>query len=142
MNTSVNKVKKSHKGLQALIALIVGLAIAIGVAFARGFSFQLPIKQMMQCLSDGFFVAGLLELGMGALIWVSTTGFFDMISYGFKSMLVLFTSLKNPKEHQNFYDYKTERDEHRGKTNFVLLIVGGALIVLSLVCLWLYYQMK
>ena len=91
-------------------------------------------------LSDGLFVAGVLLTGFGMMVWISTTGFFDMFSYAGHSLLVLFSSLRNPKEHESFYDYKMKKEEKRGQAKPYILIVGVGFILAALVCLFLYYN--
>ena len=119
-------------------ALGAGALISIAAAFARGFAAGQPGYLAARYFSDGFFVAGLILSGLGGLIWISSTGFFDMLSYGFHSLLVLFSGLKKPETHESFYDYKTRRDERRGKPQFFILIVGLGFLALSLTCLALY----
>ena len=93
--------------------------------------------------SDGCFVSAVLFAGMGCLFWVSTTGFFDIFSYGFKSLLVLFSPLKRIKEHPHYYEYKCEKDAKReGKPlTHTTLFVGIGMVALSLICLALYYNL-
>lgn len=117
------------------------LLIALPVSGLRGFEWGNAAALNCRYLSDGFFVAGLLMTGLGALIWISTTGFFDIMSYGVRSLTVLFSSLKNPRDHKSYYDYKVERDAKRGKPRFSLLLVGLASVALSALFLALYYNL-
>ena len=121
------------------ILVVVSAAIAVLIAVSRGLSLELPLQLNARYLSDGLFVVGFLLAGMGALIWISTTGFFDIMTYAVKSFLVLFTPIKKPKEHPNFFDYKEQRAERRGKPRFWMLAVGVAFLVLSVICLGVYY---
>ena len=123
--------------LTALV--VVSAAIAGLIAVSRGLSLDQPLRLNARYLSDGLFVVGFLLTGMGALIWISTTGFFDIMTYAVKSFLVLFTPIKKPKEHPNFFDYKEQRAERRGKPRFWMLAVGVAFLVLSVICLGVYY---
>lgn len=92
-------------------------------------------------LSDGFFVAGLMMAGVGALVLVASTGFFDMFSYAFHSLLVLFTPLRNPKNHETFYEYKMARDHKRAASMTAIFAVGVVYLLVSLLCLFLYYTL-
>lgn len=121
------------------ILVVVSAAIAVLIAVSRGLSLELPLQLNARYLSDGLFVVGFLLTGMGALIWISTTGFFDIMSYAVKSFLVLFTPLKKPKEHPSFFDYKETREGKRGKPRFSMLGVGVIYLVLSVICLGIYY---
>lgn len=120
------------------IAIIAALLIAVPVAFLRGFSPDLPFSINARYLSDGFFVAGLLLTGVGSLIWVFSTDFFDIFAYGFKSLLVLCTAIVKPTDHQTFYEYKLSRDKKRKKASYFILIVGLVFLTLALICLLIY----
>lgn len=124
-------------GITGLIALMT----AYGVAEARGFAWQQAANLQARYLSDGFFAAGLILTGLGALVWISTTGFFDIFGYGFKSLLVLFSALRRPEEHQHYYDYKQEKDAKRGKPLYFLLLVGLIFVAISVIFLALYYNL-
>ena len=95
---------------------------------------DLPAAWQWRCWSDALFIPAVLWLGMGGMMWVATTDFFDIFRYGFSSLLVLFTPFKNPKDHKKYYDYKLEREEKRkGKTVPVtMLVIGVVLVVASL----------
>lgn len=122
------------------VACLAGLALGGLIAWGRGLSPSLPLNENARLLSDGFFVMGFAMAAMGALVLISTaTDFFDIFTYGFKSLIVLFTALVKPREHISFYDYKAARREKRGQKSWFLLCAGLTLIALSLVCLCVYY---
>ena len=123
------------------VAAAVALAIAAAVSVHQGLRAGLSAALACRYLSDGFFVSGMLLTGFGGLIWISTTGFFDIFSYGFKSLLVLFSPLKKPHEHEKFYEYKMTKDAKRGKPQFSVLFVGLGCVALSLLCLMMYYNL-
>lgn len=133
--------ESNKKWLKYVITAVIGVGLAAAVSVWQGFAPGQAPALAARHLSDGFFVAGLLLAGLGALVWVSSTGFFDMLSYGVHSLLVLFSVLRRPEEHMSFYEYKLEKDQKRGKPMVHLLIVGLFLIALSVLCLVLYYQL-
>lgn len=133
---------KTKKWLARAPVMVVSLAVSGLIAAYRGFRFGLPAYLNARYLSDGLFVGGFLLACFGALILVSTsTDFFDIFRYGFKSLLVLFTALKNPKDHPNYHEYKQQRAESRKKGNAFLLFAGLCLIGASVLCLLLYYSL-
>ncbi len=134
------KSRNAQRWLQYGVSALVGLALSLTVAVSRGLSSSVNLAWNARYLSDGFFVAGLLMTGVGALVLVASTDFFDIFTYGFKSLLVLFTPLKKPREHMNFFDYKQERAGRRGGKQFFLLFTGLAFLLLALACLWVYYN--
>lgn len=96
---------------------------------------DLPRAWQVRCLSDAMFIPAVLWLGVGGMMWIASTGFFDIFSYAFKSLLVLFSPLKNPKDHEHFYEYKLAKEEKRKlkAVPFTVLIVGAVLLVAALV---------
>ena len=133
--------KKTLIGLA--VQLVIALVIAIPVALGQGFSLQGEAALNCRWLSDGFFVSAVIFIGMGGLFWVSTTGFFDIFSYGFKSLFVLFSPLKKAREFPHYYEYKCEKDAKReGKPiSHTVLVAGLICLAVSLVCLALYYKL-
>ena len=125
------------------VQLAVALMIAIPVAVGQGFAFGGDAALNCRWLSDGFFVSAVIFIGMGGLFWISATGFFDIFSYGFKSLFVLFSPLKKAREFPHYYEYKCEKDAKReGKpVTYSVLLTGVVLLVISLVCLALYYKL-
>ena len=129
--------------ISVLVQLGIALAIALFTAVKQGFALAGEAYLNFRYFSDGCFVSAVLFAGMGCLFWVSTTGFFDIFSYGFKSLLVLFSPLKRIKEHPHYYEYKCEKDAKReGKPlTHTTLFVGIGMVALSLICLALYYNL-
>lgn len=126
--------------IRRIVWALASAAAAIMIAVYRGFSLDQTLTFNASCLSDGFFVIGLILTGIGGLTWVSTTGFFDIMSYAVKSCLVLFSPLKKPKEHPSFFDYKEAQSAKRGKPRFAMLILGVVFMAVSLACLGIYYS--
>lgn len=122
------------------IPALIGAAITLTVAMGQGLG-GVGSAWSLRALSDGCFVTTVLMGGMGALVWVSTTGFFDIFTYAGKSLLVLFSPMKQPEKLKKFYEYKADKDEKRKKADFTLLIVGAAYLLLSFAFLGGYYAM-
>lgn len=127
--------------IQYTAAVFAGLVIAFPVALLRGLSLGQAAYLNARYCSDGFFVAAMLITGVGILVWISTTGFFDILSYAAHNMQVLLSALWRPKEHKTYYDYKAMRDEKRGKPLYFLVIVGVGYLILAAICLGLYYNL-
>ncbi|MCF0135917.1 MAG: DUF3899 domain-containing protein [Lachnospiraceae bacterium] len=122
-----------------LILIPSGLALTALVSWMRGFSFQGDIIQNSFALSDGFFVTGVMFAGVGSLVWVSTTGFFDLLSYGFAN-LAAFTVFRREKNAIPFYEYKEEKRAKRKKARFEILLIGIGFILVAGVFLTLYFK--
>ena len=118
------------------IALAAGIALSLLIAFLRGLGGGKTTSENAGILSDGFFVTGVLMAGVGALLAISAkTDFFDMLSYGVKSLVVMFTPFRKPENHPRFYEYKMQRKENRKESKMFLLFAGLALIAAAAVCL-------
>lgn len=123
----------------AIGAIIVVLVLnAEGLFFASGY----PADTVVMMFCDAFFTAGILLGSFGALLWVSTTGFFDAIGYTAKIVGHMFLPFIGKGEHQNFYDYKMAKAEKRGKVEFFLLIVGGSYFAVSMVLLVVWFVIQ
>ena len=88
-------------------------------------------------MCDALFVPGALLTCVGLLTFTAREGVLDIISYGFRNLLVLFAPGKH--KHQHYYDYKMAKEANRGKGTHAPLLVGLAFILLAGVCLIFYY---
>lgn len=135
-------VKKKSFWLNLIIQLVIALGIAalLYSAFVDDLNTAryehrryaaVPEAWPLYCASNALFVPGVMWLGVSGLMWIASTGFFDIFSYAFKSLLVLFSTLKKPGEFEHFYEYKLAREEKRaGKVvPYAMLIVGVVLVL-------------
>ena len=126
-----------------VLAALEALA-AVMIARYQGLDAAQTLSVNARFLSDGCFVVGLMMTGVGLLTWVSTTGFFDMLSYGViygvRAVVGLFGGSRKPND-QTFYDYKMAKEEKRGAAQYAILVSGIAWIVLSVVFLMGYYRL-
>ncbi|MBR3504910.1 MAG: DUF3899 domain-containing protein [Clostridia bacterium] len=124
--------------------ILAALALAFALAYSRGLSGEISFGGNCRYLSDGFFAVGMVILSIGGLMWVATTGFFDMMTYSVRfglHALLGFFAPERRKPRQDFYDYKVERETARKKGRaWPLLAIGGAMVALAAVFLVLYYR--
>jgi hypothetical protein len=135
-----NKKTLRSAGIQLAAALVIAVLIAV----SEGFSFSGDAFANFGYLCDGFFICGVMFTGVGALLWVSTTGFFDLFGYAVKSILSMFASRKEIDAFPGFYEYKCEQDAKRAEhpMTHTVLIVGLILLALSFAALALYYGLQ
>lgn len=67
-----------------LIDTVIGAAIAVIVWLAEGLFSAETVQDVFRILSDGFFVAGFLFLGLGGLTWAKNGGALDGLGYTMK----------------------------------------------------------
>ncbi|MPN45766.1 hypothetical protein SDC9_193337 [bioreactor metagenome] len=122
------------------IPFLIGMAISLLVARHQGFALVQPAYLQARYLSDGFFVAGILLSGLGGLLVISNTGFFDMFSYAMYCLMIRFAQVKRKGDHVSFYAYKVSKDARRGKSKSFLLLTGLGFCLLSAGC-WALYSL-
>lgn len=128
--------EKGRKGTPFLIAAAAGIVLSVAIALLRGMGGGKTAAENAGILSDGFFITGVLMAGVGALLAISAkTDFFDMLSYGVKSLVVMFTPFRNPAKHPRFYEYKLQRQQNRKPAKMFLLFAGLLMIAAAAVCL-------
>ncbi len=90
-------------------------------------------------LADAFTVPGVILMMVSILIWLSSDGQFDGLSYAFRyagKMLLPFLQKKN--EHETYYDYKRSREGKRLHGFSFLFFVGLAFVLIAIVFVWLH----
>lgn len=130
--------KKKRKPL--LIQLGIALGIAAMVACSQGLSLKSSAQVNFGALCDGCFISAVLFVGLGSLMWIASTGFFDLFSYGVKSLMNFLTPTKKLKDFPDYYEYKCEKDEKReGRAaTYSVLLAGLMVFALSVLFLLLY----
>jgi hypothetical protein len=126
------KKKKIIKWIIAVL-VVVGGAMALFVWRLNNYPSDMESMPVLHALIDGFFIIGMLCTGFGLIMWISTTGVLDIISYGFKSILYLFTPLTKDRDEGGFYEYKLEKQAKRKEVPFEYLWLGVGALVLSII---------
>ena len=116
------------------VATGVALALCLLTLWLHGFTLDGELVDKYRILADAFTIPGILMLMVGCLVWISTTGFFDILSYAFinlKERLVPFVGAKS--EHETYYDYKVRKGKSRASGYAYMFVVGAAFMVIALV---------
>ena len=124
--------------LKYVITIGVGLVLAALIIFPGVFK-QESTSDVYKLLVNGFFVPGVLILGLGLLVVASNGGTFDMLVYGTKKFFDMFRKPHHRKITDTFYDYRRAKQEHPGAFGF-LVLTGLGFIIVSLILLIFYYQ--
>ena len=131
----------SHTKLKTyLIGSLVALVLTFLVALSHGAFSADSISLAFAQLSNACLVTAVMYLGFGALMWIATTGLFDIFGYGFKSLKYLFTPLKKDPEEGGYYEYVLQKQEKRETkaVPYFMLVIGAVVLVLSFVFLALW----
>jgi hypothetical protein len=119
----------------SLATLVVGLVLVLGQLLLSHTFTQTDKMQVLVDLSDSFFISGFIIFGIGGLLQIAQTGFFDILAYGIKSIGVLFLKITYKKgDHEKYYEYVERKRELRknnpNKSVGIYLILVGALLIL------------
>lgn len=117
----------------------IAAALSVAVAFANGLSFSDESSLIWHHLCDGFFIIAVMYVGVGSLMWISTTGFFDIFGYAVKFIAYRF-SPSHRDEKFTYFDYKCEQNDKRDAKpmTHTVLIAGLFVMACAVVCLMLY----
>lgn len=129
------------KKAKVWIQLAVGLLIALFIMWYQGAFIATKASDIVMAVGDGFTVAAVLYLGMGALMWISTTGFFDIFGFAFKRAARVFIPNFFVDAEGNFYEYKMGKVEKRkGFSQHSALIIGAIFLAISIVLTVVWYM--
>ena len=125
------------KLLSYIFTSLFGLIVAVLILVGLGTFAQTDKHIIFGNLSDAFFVPGVVIFGLGALVFASNGGAFDMLRYAVIKLFDLFKRDLTKVKFRTFYDYREAQKEKNRSFTF-MLIVGAAFLVLAAVFLILY----
>ena len=118
--------------------LLMALATIVYLVSVE-FSFSKDLETVYLNLADSFTIPAVFVLAFGALIWISTTGFFDSLAYivniGIRSLI----PMGRKDKFEKFYDYKVRKDGKRITGYGFVLISGFAYLLVGIVFTILFY---
>lgn len=125
-----------------IIQIVIGLALAAAVMFARGVAEAENTAEVLLAVGDGFTVTALLFLSFGGLFWVATTGIFDIFGYALRKGAHALIPGMIHDSLGGFYDYKMNKAENRKKkmTELSTLIVGCGFLAVSVALTIAWYM--
>lgn len=129
------------KGKKYIIQSLIALAFAVTLMWCCGVLETETVADRVKAVCDGFSVAALLYISMGAILWVSTTGFFDIFSYAFKKGAHAIIPVTFQDMPRGYYEYKMEKNANRKeRTHWFTLVLGGIMLVISLILTAVWYH--
>lgn len=116
-----------HK--KKLIAILTGILLAFLIMCARGLFQDMQAADRILIICDGFTIVAFLYLGIGGLLWVSDTGFFDIFAYAIqKGAHALIPGRVNDRL-SGYYEYKTQKQEKRKQHDDKNALFAGLLFL-------------
>lgn len=134
--------KKTAKLLQLLTSLVIGAGLAFAIMYWRGIFEATELYDIFAAMSDGFFVTGIIYTGFGLMLLIVNEGVLDIIGFGFKSLIYLFTPRKLDKSSTDYYEYRMKKKEERKEktVNTNIIWIGLGFILLSIISVILAYN--
>ena len=130
--------KKNRRALKYIVTSAIGLAFAFMIMAYEGIFDAVYTDLIMKFLCDGFFISGILLFCVGLLVVAANGGTFDMLTYGMKTLIYSFRRDPTARgAEKSFYEYRREKQKRNHSFGY-LLVVGGAMLLISVVFLLLF----
>lgn len=131
---------KQKKYKSYVIQTVAGLTLSVLVMFWQDVFARENTADVIRGVCDGFTVTALLYVAMGMLLWVSTTGFFDIFGFAFRKGVHHILPIFIREDPGGFYEYKLDREEKRQvKPQRSTLLVGLFFLAVSIVLTFVWY---
>ena len=130
------------KLLTLTILILVHIGIILTVCGIDGvFTESMAQQEVVRFVCDGFYVAGILYLCIGGLIWASKEGAFDGLGYTVSNWKhSIFHNTRDWKKKETFQEYKERGSEKKkGRRVNEAIIIGGVSILIASVLLIVYH---
>ena len=114
-------------------SFIIGAAITAAILIFLRIWESPGIGRTFHILTDSFFVAAVILLGIGFLRVIKSTGFFNIFGYS-KELFLSSVFTKRKKSAADFYEYQKN---FKGRADWHMVIVGAFFLLVSLVFLGL-----
>ena len=111
-----------------IIPLVVCVVISLIYLLTNGF--DAPSNY-----TNAFFVAGMVAVLVGGLLWVADMGTFDIFGYSFSNLKASFskTVIKEYEDFPQYVEIKKEKRKKKEKIYLYLFVVGIFFVILSFI---------
>lgn len=120
-----------------LICAAAALAICAAVVLYERSYADWSLARM---ISDGFFVAGVMLVGLGALVWVANFGGFTALGYGWYLLVRKLSASRARFEERLSYPEYVQRRREKRKDPICILGTGLICMAAAGVFLYLHWQ--
>lgn len=131
--TKMNLIK--YGGCFVFVALLAWIYIS-----NREFVGAERVEQYL-ILCDAFTVPGVILVMVGCLVWASTQGALDGLSYAMQYAIYSLIPGKRLEADETFGDYLERKRSKRAKGYSFLFISGAVTIIIALIFMGLYYSL-
>lgn len=133
---------KSFAGIKCLVQIGVALVMSLMfMEFRHAFDGGLTAEERIRGICDGISITAMLYISFGVLLWVSSTGFFDIFGYAVRKGAHAIIPGMGFDKPISYYDYKTEKTvKRKAKPIRSTLLIGLGLFVISMVLVAVWYK--
>ena len=124
--------KRKWAGWLICAAAAAGICAAV-VGYERSYADW----SLVRMVCDGCFVAGVLLLGLGALVWVANFGGFTALGYGWYLLVRKLSFSRTKFEGRMSYLEYVQQHGQKTKSPVCMLVTGSACIAAASVLLYL-----
>lgn len=126
--------------LKYAITFVVSGAISATVYSLHGTSGSSSLADKYRVLCDAFTIPGVILLMLGLLVWVSTTGTLDGITYVFSWLWARIFPAGAARKREKYYEYVDRKKKNRSKGYAFLFICGAIFMAAALIFMGLFYH--
>ncbi len=126
--------------LKYTITFVISGSISAMIYSLHGASGSSSLADKYRILCDAFTIPGIILLMLGLLVWISTTGTLDGITYVFSWLRARIFPAGAAKKRETYYDYVDRKSKNRSKGYAFLFICGAVFMVVALVLMGLFYR--
>lgn len=121
----------------------IAIVCIVLLMISRGFFTETEIEGKVLVAADSFTAIGLLFTGFGLLIWISSTGVFDMLGYAMKKGAHALIPGLVKFEAEDFYEYKMVlKDKKKNASYNAILRVGLIVLAIAVVLVVVWYKVS
>ena len=134
------KVKSSPKSMLLRYGIAITAEIVLLFAYFGlvGLFSETSLDRIYKLLSDGFLVVGMLAFGIGLLVYFSTLGAFNFLSFTALKIASKFAHTM-PIATMSYGDYVNSKKKSNAKFGY-LLITGAVFLVVCGIFIALFYS--
>ncbi len=125
------------------ITTLIGLVMVFTVISNYGYAEATETVDKYRILCDAFTIPGVVILMVGALVWISTTGALDGISFLLSGLVKRLMPIGRWREERDekFYEYTVRKKAERINRGYgFIFVVGGIFMALAAVFMALFYS--
>lgn len=126
-----------------LVQFMVGLLLSFVIMCCQGLFQAKTAADRIKLVCDGFSAVALLYMAVGSLLWASSTGFFDVLSYGFRKGAHALLPGMIHDAGGDFYEYRMGKRETRnagGAKSMLTVGLSFFTVGLALTAVWYYFS--